>query len=64
MLCTAGGFSVCFHLVSPGSKGLFAAAIMESGTCESHGFFVPRDQAYDFSNAVAESVKCSGSGGA
>ena len=37
---------------------------MESGTCESHGFFVPRSDAYAFSARVAESVKCSGSGGA
>ena len=52
----------CCLLVHP--IGLFQAAIMESGTCESHGFFVPRTDAYAFSARVAESVKCSGSGGA
>lgn len=31
---SAGAMSVCFHLVSPGSKGLFSAAIMESGSCD------------------------------
>ena len=32
--------SVCWHLVSPASRGLFSAAIMESGTCDSAEFFV------------------------
>lgn len=30
---SAGGFSVCGHLVSPGSRGLFSQAIMQSGAC-------------------------------
>ena len=30
---SAGGFSVCFHMLSPASKGLFARAIVESGSC-------------------------------
>lgn len=30
---SAGGASVCLHTVSPGSKGLFHRAIMQSGTC-------------------------------
>ena len=30
---SAGGISICLHLVSPGSKGLFHRAIMESGAC-------------------------------
>lgn len=32
---SAGGFSVCMHLVMPGSQGLFQRAIGESGPCES-----------------------------
>lgn len=32
---SAGGISVCMHMVSPGSKGLFQRAIIESGPCDS-----------------------------
>lgn len=31
---SAGGVSVCSHLVSPTSRGLFSAAIIESGPCD------------------------------
>ena len=31
---SAGGFSVCSHLASPASAGLFAKAIVMSGSCE------------------------------
>ncbi len=34
---SAGGWSVCAHLAAPGSKGLFAQALMQSGSCVSHG---------------------------
>lgn len=30
---SAGGWSVCLHLVAPGSQGLFNKAIIQSGTC-------------------------------
>ena len=30
---SAGGMSVCDHLVAPGSKGLFRAAIIQSAPC-------------------------------
>ncbi|WP_233574183.1 carboxylesterase/lipase family protein [Amycolatopsis panacis] len=30
---SAGGMSVCDHLVAPGSRGLFRAAIVQSGPC-------------------------------
>ncbi len=32
---SAGGWSVCAHLSAPGSRGLFARAVMESGSCYS-----------------------------
>src|SRR4051812_1119799 len=32
---SAGGWSVCAHLASPAVRGLFAAAIMQSGSCAS-----------------------------
>jgi len=55
---SAGAFSVCFHLVSPLSKGLFAAAIMESGTCDTHEFFVPYANAQQWSQTWATMVGC------
>jgi para-nitrobenzyl esterase len=33
---SAGGISVCGHLVSPGSRGLFAQAIIQSGSCKTY----------------------------
>ncbi|WP_438003094.1 carboxylesterase/lipase family protein [Sorangium sp. So ce321] len=32
---SAGGISVCMHMVSPPSKGLFQRAIIESGPCDT-----------------------------
>ena len=32
---SAGGMSVCDHLVAPGSRGLFRAAIIQSGPCQA-----------------------------
>jgi carboxylesterase type B len=32
---SAGGWSVCAHLVAPGSRGLFSKAIIQSGACDS-----------------------------
>ena len=32
---SAGAWSVCTHLVSPGSRGLFAQAVLQSGSCPS-----------------------------
>lgn len=32
---SAGGMSVCDHLVAPGSKGLFAKAVIMSGPCQA-----------------------------
>ena len=32
---SAGGWSVCTHLVAPGSRGLFGKAVIESGSCIS-----------------------------
>lgn len=60
---SAGGFSICWHLVSPASAGLFAAAIMESGSCESHAFYTPTADAFAFGNAWAASLGCDGPAG-
>jgi para-nitrobenzyl esterase len=32
---SAGGMSVCDHLVAPGSQGLFSAAVIQSGPCQA-----------------------------
>ena len=36
---SAGGMSVCYHLVSPQSVGLFHRAIMQSGSCDMQGIW-------------------------
>ena len=33
---SAGGWSVCSHMVAPGSAGLFSRALIQSGSCISH----------------------------
>lgn len=55
---SAGAFSVCFHLTSPASRGLFSAAIMESGTCSSPFFFTTIDYAEDFGNTFTSAFGC------
>jgi len=55
---SAGAFSVCWHLVSPASAGLFQSAIMESGTCDSPAFFVDFTLAVNFSTDWANMVGC------
>jgi para-nitrobenzyl esterase len=57
---SAGAFSVCWHLVSPSSKGLFSAAIGESGDCDAGPFFRPLPLAVNFSVGYANSVGCAG----
>jgi len=55
---SAGAFSVCWHLVSPASTGLFHSAIMESGTCDSPAFFVDFPLAVSFSVDWATMAGC------
>jgi len=59
---SAGGISICWHLVSPQSKGLFSSAIIESGNCDSGVFFVERKHTDAFSDKYAESVGCPNNG--
>ncbi|MFF5144828.1 carboxylesterase/lipase family protein [Streptomyces sp. NPDC013157] len=51
---SAGGWSVCGHLVSPGSRGLFARAMMQSGSCPSE----PQAQAETAGTAFARQAGC------
>ena len=61
---SAGGFSVCWHLASPGSAGLFSGAIMESGSCDSPQFFQSYEYATDFGKTWAQAVGCGNTTGA
>ncbi|KJE94283.1 acetylcholinesterase [Capsaspora owczarzaki ATCC 30864] len=55
---SAGAFSVCFHLASPASRGLFASAIMESGTCSNTFFFQTLDFAESFGEIYTATFGC------
>ncbi|MBV9289924.1 MAG: carboxylesterase family protein [Hyphomicrobiales bacterium] len=53
---SAGGYSVCAHLAAPGSAGLFAQAMMQSGSCAS----IPLAAAQKNAGAIADAVGCKG----
>jgi para-nitrobenzyl esterase len=55
---SAGAFSIIWHLVSPQSKGLFQAAIFESGTADSPSFFQPPKYAFSFYEMYADAIGC------
>jgi carboxylesterase type B len=55
---SAGGFSVCWHLVNQNSAGLFSRAIMESGSCDSPQFFQPVNFAISWNQLYASAVGC------
>jgi len=55
---SAGGMSVCWHLASAGSRGLFHRAIIESGLCALPAFFQPTYDAFHFASAHAAKVGC------
>lgn len=59
---SAGGFSVCWHLASPDSKGLFTAAIIESGSCDSIQFFQKPEISTPFGYTFAASIGCNATG--
>jgi para-nitrobenzyl esterase len=52
---SAGGMSVCDHLVAPGSAGLFRAAIIQSAPCQAQANLVT---AQHISSQYAASVGC------
>ena len=61
---SAGTESVYIHLVSPGSRGLFSQAIVESGPFWANGAIInathPKDYAEQFGVGYAQSLGCSG----
>jgi len=55
---SAGAFSVTYHTVAPASRGLFHAAIMESGTSHNNMFFQNKTQAFEFYDEWATILGC------
>ncbi|GAB2836213.1 carboxylesterase/lipase family protein [Lentzea nigeriaca] len=51
---SAGGWSVCTHLTAPGSRGLFRAAMIQSGSCYSQTLA----QAETSGTAAARALGC------
>ena len=54
---SAGGYSVCAHLLAPGSKGLFQKAISESGWCSKYMSY-GLETAYEQGKAFATLSGC------
>jgi para-nitrobenzyl esterase len=54
---SAGGWSVCMHLSAPGSRGLMAGAMMQSGSCPSQTV----TQAYATGASIAGLAGCGAS---
>jgi para-nitrobenzyl esterase len=57
---SAGAGSVCVHLLSPPSRGLFDAAIMESGSCVSNQSTLTLEEAEKEGDAFAAGLGCVG----
>lgn len=55
---SAGGWSVCQHIVSPRSNGLFSSAIMESGDCDGPWMIFDGKSAKTFGDKYATAVGC------
>ena len=55
---SAGGFSVCQHLASPASNGLFSRAIVESGDCDGPWLLQAGADAKRFGDSVATAAGC------
>src|SRR3984957_15348404 len=53
---SAGGYLVCAHLAAPDSAGLFAQAMMQSGSCIS----IPLAQAQRNAREISDAVGCKG----
>ncbi|EYD76463.1 Carboxylesterase, type B [Rubellimicrobium mesophilum DSM 19309] len=53
---SAGGWSVCAHLVAPGSEGLFSGAMVQSGSAAS----LPLQDAEALGLGIAEALGCAG----
>ncbi|MEA5123167.1 carboxylesterase/lipase family protein [Xanthomonas floridensis] len=57
---SAGAWSICYQLVSPGAKGLFQRAILQSGSCLAADSSVARNAAEDGGTRMAQALGCAG----
>jgi para-nitrobenzyl esterase len=55
---SAGAWSVCYQMVSPGAKGLFVRAIMQSGSCTDRRSLARADEADRDGDAFARKLGC------
>ncbi|WP_291431276.1 carboxylesterase/lipase family protein [Deinococcus sp.] len=55
---SAGGMSICQHLLMPGARGLFDKAIIQSGPCTDPQLTAPRNVALQKGSSAAESLGC------
>jgi len=55
---SAGGASVCYHLTSPASNGLFSAVLSERPVCSDPAFFEDYTRATNLGKAFAKHVHC------
>ncbi|CAF0959318.1 unnamed protein product [Adineta steineri] len=55
---SAGSQSVCIHMVSPLSNGLYHAGILESGSCDTVSYMRDKSFAYSVTNNLASLVGC------
>eukprot|EP01125_Pyxidicula_operculata_P001530 TRINITY_DN11392_c0_g1_i1.p1 TRINITY_DN11392_c0_g1~~TRINITY_DN11392_c0_g1_i1.p1 ORF type:complete len:527 (-),score=75.10 TRINITY_DN11392_c0_g1_i1:76-1656(-) len=59
---SAGAFSVCWHLVNEASKGLFQAAILESGQCDVPFWWPTMSASNDWGHNYAGLIGCNSTG--
>src|SRR5690606_2976145 len=55
---SAGGLSVCLHLIAPASRGLFHRAISQSGLCDAT--IPPRADQVAVAQPIVEAAGCAG----
>ncbi|CAF5112079.1 unnamed protein product, partial [Rotaria sp. Silwood1] len=55
---SGGSYSVCIHIVSPLSAGLFHVGIMESGSCDIPFYMYDKQFAYSITKDLASRVGC------
>ncbi|MGI3899986.1 MAG: carboxylesterase/lipase family protein [Janthinobacterium lividum] len=57
---SAGAWSACYHLVSPGAAGLFSRAILESGTCTTRETSISASEAEAGGMRMGRDLGCDG----
>ncbi|CAD7738853.1 Para-nitrobenzyl esterase [Xanthomonas hydrangeae] len=55
---SAGAWSICYQLASPGAAGLFQRAILQSGSCLASDSSVPRSEAERGGMRMAQTLGC------